>query len=191
VDGDTALIGAYGKSNLEVFQGAAYVFVRSGSVWTRQQELLASDGAQDDWFGISVSLSGNTAVIGADNKTIDSKARQGAAYVFVRNGVVWTQQQELTAPDGAKGDNFGVSVSVSGVTAVIGACEKEFPVRTHVGAAYVFVRSDGAWVPRQQLSAPATGNFGVSVAVDGNTTVIGNTDGFNTGSPGAAYVFVN
>jgi hypothetical protein len=189
VDGNTALIGAYGKSNLEVYQGAAYIFVRSGSVWTRQQELTASDGAHDDYFGSSVSLSGNTAFVGAFNKTIGSNPQQGAAYVFVGGYGVWTEEQEFTATNGRALDQFGNSVSVSGGIAVIGACQRN--LQTHSGAAYVFVRSGGVWIARQQLSAPATGDFGISVAVDGNTTVIGNTEGYGFGSPGSAYVFVN
>ena len=97
------------------------MFVRSGGRWSQQQELTASDGAADDHFGGSVSVSGDTAVIGAYQQDIQ---RQGAAYVFVRSGGAWSQQQELTASDGAAGDYFGVSVSVSGDTAVIGAYVK-------------------------------------------------------------------
>ena len=85
--------------------------------WTQQQELTASDGVADDLFGSAVSVSGDTAVIGAASKN----SGRGAAYVFVRSAGVWTQQQELTASDGAPNDSFGISVSVSGDTAVVGA----------------------------------------------------------------------
>ncbi len=113
VSGDTAVIGASGRNNA---QGAAYVWVRSGGEWSQQQELTASDGAMLDEFGYSVSVSGDTAVIGAWNKTINLQQQQGAAYVFVRSGGVWTMQQELTASDAAQDDGFGLSVSVSGET---------------------------------------------------------------------------
>ena len=180
VSGDTAVIGAVSKNNA---QGAAYVLVRSGGAWTQQQELTAFDGAADDYFGFSASVSGDTAVIGAWNKTINSQSGQGAAYVFVRSGGVWTRQQELTASDGAWDDAFGYSVSVSGDTAVIGAPGN--------GAAYVFVRSGGTWSKQQELTASdetAGDYFGYSVSVSGGTALIG-ASAKNT-NQGAAYVFV-
>ena len=134
VSGDTAVIGAFGRSSQS---GAAYVFVRSGGVWSQQQELTAPDGRASEAFGVSVSVSGDTAVIGAYNTDSD----RGAAYVFVRSGGVWSQQQKLTAADGAASDQFGLSVSVSGDTAVVGALGKN----ANRGAAYVFSRSGGVW----------------------------------------------
>ena len=179
VSGDTTVIGAFGKNNL---QGAAYVFVRSGVAWTQQAELTASDGAASDFFGYSVSVSGDTAVIGAREKN-----GGGAAYVFVRSGVGWTQQAELTASDGVRYDLFGWSVSVSGDAAVIGAYGKN----NYQAAAYVFVRSGVAWTQQAELTASdgvANDYFGISVSVSGDTTVIG-APGKNT-YRGAAYVFV-
>jgi uncharacterized protein (TIGR03437 family) len=183
VSGDTAVIGASGRNNA---QGAAYVWVRSGGEWSQQQELTASDGAMLDEFGYSVSVSGDTAVIGAWNKTINLQQQQGAAYVFVRSGGVWTMQQELTASDAAQDDGFGLSVSVSGDTAVIGAPGKN----GGQGATYVFVRSGGAWSQQQELTASdgAVGDyFGWSVALSGGMVAIGASSK-NTGQ-GAAYVF--
>ena len=145
------------------------MFVRSGATWSQQQELTASDGAATTNFGYSVSVSGDTAVIGASGK---NSSNQGAAYVFVRSGGAWTQQQELTASDGAAGDNFGYSVAVSGDTAVIGAYGKN----SNQGAAYVFVRSGGVWSQQQELTASdgaACDDFGHSVSVSGDTAVIG------------------
>ena len=179
VDGDTAVIGAAYKNS---HQGAAYVFVRSAGVWTQQQELTASDGGSFNYFGISASVSGDTAVIGATGKG----SLQGAAYVFVRSAGVWTQQQELTATDGAGGDDFGSSLSVSGDTAVIGAYGKN----SQKGAAYVFVRSGAAWSQQQKLTASdgAAGDwFGWSVSVSADTAMIG-AYGKNS-FQGAAYAF--
>jgi uncharacterized repeat protein (TIGR01451 family) len=173
VSGDTAVIGA----SAEAGQGAAYVFVRSGAVWSQQQKLTASDGVANDVFGISVSVSGNTAVIGDSQKTINSNSGQGAAYVFVRSGGAWSQQQELTASDGARNDLFSYSVSVAGNTAVIGAPGS--------GAAYVFVGSGGAWSQQQELTVGG-GLFGQAVSVSGDTAVIGAPSA-STG--GVAYLF--
>jgi hypothetical protein len=103
------------------------VFVRSGKVWTQQKELTASDSAQYDQFGASVTVSGDTAVIGAPGKN-----DQGVAYVFVRSGTEWTQQQELTGSD----TNFGISVALSGDILVVGAYGETNGLP---GAAYVFV----------------------------------------------------
>ena len=188
VSGDTAVIGAYRKNGS---QGAAYVFVRSNGVWSQQQELTASDGAASDQFGISVSVSGDTAAIGASTKTINSNAQQGAAYVFVRSGGVWGQQQKLTASDGAASDQFGISVSVSGDTAAIGASTKIINSNAQQGAAYVFARIGGVWSQQPELTASnggANDYLGASVAVSGETTVIG-AYGKNS-YQGAAYVFV-
>jgi hypothetical protein len=134
------VIGAYAKAaGANTFQGAAYVFTRSGTVWSQQQKLTASDGSNSDLFGYSVSVSVDTVAIGAWQKTVGANNAQGAAYVFTRSGTVWSQQQKLTASDGAASDQFGVSVSVNGNTVVISANTKAVGANSAQGAAYVFV----------------------------------------------------
>jgi FG-GAP repeat len=129
-DGNTALVGAYGKNP----GGAAYVFTRSGATWTQEQELTAYDAANYDEFGYSVGLSsdGNTALVGAAGKN----SYQGAAYVFTRSGAAWSQQQKMTASDAAASDWFGHSVGLSsdGNTMLVGAYGKN----SYQGAAYVY-----------------------------------------------------
>ena len=138
-DGNTALVGASDKVS---FRGAAYVFTRSGSTWTQQQKLVASDGAANDKFGISVSISsdGSTAIVGAYGADPSGKTNAGAAYVFTRSGSTWTQQQKLTASDGAANDRFGWSVSISsdGNTALIGASASDPSGKTNAGATYIY-----------------------------------------------------
>ena len=151
LSGDTALVGAFGrdvagKSN----QGAAWVFVRSGGVWIEQAQLTASDGAAGDVFGISVVLSGDTALVGARGHDVDGKSDQGAAYVFVRSGASWTQQAELIPSDGAAGDWFGGKVALSGETAVVGARYHDVDGKSNQGAAWVFVRSGRRRGPSRQ-----------------------------------------
>ncbi len=180
VDGNIAVVGAPGHGG---GQGEAIVFVRSGNTWTQQAVLLASDRAHSDQFGVSVAVSGTTALVGASAK----KSGQGAAYVFVQSGTNWTQQAELTASDGAAGDGFGATVSLSGTTAVVGAAKKG----SGRGAAYVFVGSAGAWTQQAALSPTdgAAGDaFGFSVSVKADTAVVGAYAKSN--SQGAAYVFV-
>ncbi|HLI29454.1 MAG TPA: hypothetical protein VKZ60_20495, partial [Chloroflexota bacterium] len=183
-DGNTALVGAL---NADFSRGAAYVFTRSGTTWTQQAKLVASEAVFGDQLGRSVALSadGNTALVGAPATKIGSNSLQGAAYVFVRSGTTWTEQQQLFDPSGGGGDSFGWSVALSanGDTALVGAMGAAiFPN----GATYVFVRSGTTWSQQQKLT-PAEGNqFGWSVALsaDGNTALGGAPVG-----AGAAYVF--
>ena len=180
---DTALIGAYLDHDND-FTGSAYVFTRNGTTWTQQAELHASDGAWNDRFGWSVSLSDNTALIGAlydDDSGVDS----GSAYVFTRNGTTWTQQQKLLASDGAAEDIFGYSVSLRGNIALVGA-----PQNDGKGATYVFIRTGTIWTQQQKLTASdgATSNqFGFSFSLDGNTALIA-AQGYDN-AKGSAYIF--
>ena len=148
VSGDTAVVGARFEDDKGSNSGSAYVFVRSGTTWTQQAKLTASDGAADDNFGDSVSVSGDTVVVGASG----DDGNKGSAYVFVRSGTTWSQQAKLTASDGAVGDIFGISISVSGDTTVVGAAfdgdNGDFS-----GSAYVFIRSGTAWTQQAKLTA--------------------------------------
>ena len=186
IDGDTAVIGAYGDGP---WSGSAYVYVRSNGVWSEQQKLTASDGAANDYFGMSVSIEGDTAVIGAygdDDYT-------GSAYVYVRSNGVWSEQQKLTASDGAEHDEFGISVSIGGDTVVIGGVGDDDNGLIS-GSAYVYVRSNGVWSEQQKLTASYTVSgdlFGISVSIDGDTAVIGAWGNDDNGSnSGSAYVYV-
>jgi hypothetical protein len=106
------------------------VFVRSGTAWTQQAELAASDGAPNDTFGFSVAISGSTLVIGSPYKN----SQTGVEYMFGRIGVTWTQQAKLSASDAAANDYFGYSAAISGSTAVVGA----FGKNSGTGAGYVY-----------------------------------------------------
>ena len=224
VDGDTVLVGAYqddDEENDSQDSGSAYIFVKPVGGWVATStaaKLTASDGADDDWFGVSVALDGNTAVIGAsgdDDKGIDS----GSVYVFVKPSGAWADGNEtdkLPASDGEAQDNFGYSVAVdvdtvevSGAevevaTVVVGAYQHD-PIDPHsdpdsplylldAGAAYVFTRdSVGVWDGGEKLTADdgdALDYFGYSVAVDVDTVVVGAYgDDDNGSASGSAYVF--
>jgi MYXO-CTERM domain-containing protein len=192
VSGETAIVGAFTKDvGATMNQGAAYVFVRSGNLWSEQAKLTASDGGEYEQFGASVALEGDTAVIGADNATVGANLGQGAAYVFVRSGATWSQQAKLTAGDGAAGDRCGGSVSLSADTAVVGCSRDD----AFIGSAYVFSRSGTTWSQQAKLS-PSDGAvqdfFGISVSVSGDTTVVGSSQAEVAGqlNQGAAYVFL-
>ncbi|MBS1795246.1 MAG: FG-GAP repeat protein [Acidobacteria bacterium] len=177
LDGQTALVGAYGDDvGANADQGSAYVFTRSGTVWSQQAKLTAADGAASDLFGFSVAISGETALVGDPYDTIGGNTRQGSAYVFTRSGATWTQQQKLTAADGAASDMFGFSVGLSGDTAVVGAYLDDVGANANQGSAYVFMRSGNVWSQTQKLTATggAAGDFfGYSAAISGDKIVIG------------------
>jgi len=216
VSGDTVVVGAHwedssatgvgGKQddNNALEAGAAYVFVRSGTAWSQQAYLKASNAGAGDGFGFSVAVSGDTVVVGASgedsgatgvggNQDDNNASFSGAAYVFVRSGTTWSQQAYLKASNTGAGDEFGCSVAVSGDTVVVGALDEDGSV-SGAGAAYVFVRSGTTWSQQAYLKAsnPGAGDeFGSSVAVSGDTVVVGARDeGGSASDAGAAYVFV-
>jgi hypothetical protein len=184
-DGNMALVGAVQVDvNGNSFQGAAYVFTRSGSSWTQTAKLTASDGGDEYFFGRSVALSGNTAVVGAPGADIDGRISQGATYIFTRDGGSWTQTAKLTAGDGAAGDAFGASLASAGNRVVVGASGRD--------AAYVYSFSSGNWMQTARLQANEEApGFGFSVALSGNTALVGapRADVNSNIMQGAVYVF--
>ncbi len=177
LNGNTALIGAPGHTvNGNANQGAAYLFTQNGTTWTQQAEFTPTDGDASDLLGSSVSLSGNTALIGAPGHTENGNTYQGAVYVFVQNEGTWSQQAELTSTDGTSDDDFGMAVSLSGDAAVIGADYKTVAGNQYQGVAYVFVRSGTSWAQQAELADPvgaADDFFGGAVALNGNTAAVG------------------
>jgi len=178
--------------------GAVYVFVRNGSKWSQQAFLKASNTGVNDFFGSSVSLSGDTLAVGAygeassatgvngdqaDNTAVSS----GAAYVFIRKGASWSQEAYLKASNADSGDYFGASVALSGDTLVVGARNEasgaagvdgnqEDNTAPYSGAAYVFVRNGSVWSQQAYLKASnATkfDGFGDSLALSGDTVAVG------------------
>jgi len=178
--GDTALIGAPGDDNGE---GSVYVFTGSGTAWTQIQKLTPDDPQANQYFGGGISIFGDTALFGAsgDNEMANSA---GAAYVFTRSAGDWTQQDKLTASDSVELDSIGVNVALSAHTALLGA--------PYANKAYVFVRDGVTWEEQAKLTASdgAAGDFFGSVALFGNTAVIGaDADSDWAFHSGSAYVF--
>lgn len=186
VSGTRSIVGAHSNTSNNS-QGSAYVFTSIGGVWTEVQKLTASDGQLGDSFGYSVCISGDTAIVGA----IGDDADAGSVYVFESLGSVWTEVQKLTAADGHVGDNFGRSLCIDGDTLVVGAQSTDNGANS--GSAYVFERVDGAWTPISKLVPPDVreqDEFGTSVAVSGNTLIVGSNGDDDRGEgSGSAYVF--
>jgi hypothetical protein len=174
---DTALIGAVKANVGDLEQGAGYVFTRSGTIWTEQQKLVASDDAFGAiGVGKAVALDSDTAVLGANHASPDDNFYQGAATVFTFDGTIWNEQQKLVASDGAAFDEFGVSVALVGDTVAVGAFEADISGNAGQGAAYVFTRSGSVWSEQQKLIAndgSTDDHFGCAVALDHESAVIG------------------
>jgi MYXO-CTERM domain-containing protein len=195
VSGDTALIGAFlDQVGANDAQGSVYVFQRTGASWAQQVKLIASDGAASDQFGVSVALSGDTALVGADRDSVGAISYQGSAYVFQRTGTTWAQQAKLVASDGASDDHFGASVALSGNTALVGAYGDNLGVNAEQGSAYVFQRTGTTWVQQAKLIASdgaSPDEFGRSVALSADTALVGARMA-NVGTitaQGSGYVF--
>lgn len=180
LDGPTALIGAYGATvNGNSFQGAAYVFQNSGGTWSQTAKLTASDGAASNYFGRSVALFGDTALIGANGANVNNNPSQGAAYVFIKSDGSWSQAAKLTASDGVQDDQFGSSVAISGDIALVGADFATVNDHDSQGAVYMFTNSGGSWVQTLKLTAGdgmANDEFGAAVALSGTTTALVGAD---------------
>ncbi len=198
VEGDTAIIGAP-QSNGDVRIGSAYVFTRNGTNWSQQAKLAADDGAKGNNFGVSLSLSGDTAVVGASSSTVNGTAFQGATYVFTRTGANWSQQAKLTASDGANSWFFGFSALLKNDTLAVGAPGALMNGKLSQGAVYLFSRTGNSWSQQTKLLAPdgnANDQFGSSIALDGSFLIAGTPqktvnlfNDVDTQQHGAIYIF--
>ncbi len=192
ISGDYAIVGAYMDDDSGSASGSAYIYNRSGVIWTEQAKLTASDGAIDDHFGWTVAISGDYAVVGA-YKNSDNGFLSGSAYVYMRSGSTWSQQAKLLPSDGSTDDHFGWSVAISGDYAVIGAISAS----GGLGSVYVYLRDGTNWSEQAILLASdgADGalfdRFGEAVAISGDYVVVGaSSDDDNGTSSGSAYVYM-
>ncbi len=219
ISGNTIVVGAPGESSSQATvtngttasndnsapdSGAVYVYKRTGSTWSQEAYVKPPNPESYDNFGFSVAISGDTIIVGARNEdsnqnTItngagasndNSASDSGAAFVYTRVGVIWTQEAYIKAANAKAGDNFGHSVSVSGDTILIGArfedSNQNFitnganapsdSMLPNSGAAYVYRRYSGIWIQEAFLKAPNPDTdsfFGHSVAISGDTIVVG------------------
>ena len=206
VSGDTMVIGAIADDDNGADSGSAYIFTRDAAgsptaSWTQRIKLLPADGVAVDWFGYSVAIDGDTVVVGA-NRDDDKGTDSGSAYVFTRDvagdlTASWTQRAKLLAVDGEGGDHFGRVVAISGDTVALGAIYDD-DMGDKSGSAYIFTRNvagdlTASWSQFAKL-LPSDGavndRFGVSVALDGDTVVVGaHLDDDNGVDRGSAYTF--
>jgi hypothetical protein len=198
ISGDTAIVGARRDDDNGNESGSAYIFERNqggANNWGEVKKLTPSDGAADDEFGFSVAISGDTAIVGArlDDHNFDTQS--GSAYIFERNqggADNWGQVKKLTASDARFGDEFGFSVALSGDAAIVGS---RLDRAEDFGAAYIFERHQGGannWGEVKKLTASDKGvaeEFGFSVAIGGDTAIVGARLDERFISAGSAYLF--
>lgn len=186
LSGDLAVVGGpYHFSQI----GSAYVFRREGTSWVQETQLLPSVTEAGAQFGIDVSIDGDIAAVGAWQHGFNDP---GAAFVFGRDGTNWTELAMLVPADVATNDNFGISVSVSETTALVGSWRDDTTASSS-GSAYVFEEVGGAWVEMMKIVPADVGTqdkLGASVSLDGQTAVVASIDDDDLGhDSGSAYVY--
>ena len=187
ISGNYAIVGAHNEDPSN--KGAAYIFEKdTDGSWNQVQKIVASDRARMDFFGESVAIDGNYAIVGAYGKDIDGQSNAGSAYIFERNtDGTWNQNetQKIVASAEPASDNFGSSVAISGNYAIVGANGDD----TRRGSAYIFEKdTDGSWNEVQKIVAnnrTLNDLFGESVAINGNYAIVG---AYYNGA-GSAYIF--
>jgi hypothetical protein len=193
-DGNTAIVGGFGDNSIA---GAAWVYTRSGGVWTQQgSKLVSSDtfGNRAQGLSVAISADGNTAIVGGQQGNADD----GAAWVWTRSGEVWSQQGSKLVSSGAvSGGEQGILVAISadGNTAILGG-PNDSPngnASSAAGAAWVWTRSGGVWMQQggKLVGTGAVGNAeqgsSVALSADGNTAIVGGPN--DNSDAGAAWVW--
>ena len=211
LSGDTLAVGAWREAgsstgvnggrqddNSAERSGAVYVFTRTGSIWSQQAYIKASNAEAGDEFGYSIALSGDTLAVGTRLEGSSAKGvnrsesdngapSSGAVYVFTRSGGIWRQQAYLKASNTESGDEFGSPIALYGDTLAVGAHRESSSARgvngsesnnnaKSSGAVYVFTRSGGTWRQQAYLKAfntDANDYFGTSIAISGDTLAVG------------------
>ncbi len=218
ISGNCAIVGAIRESedetggNTQQYAGAVYLYERDANGnWSREQKIVASDRYEHDFFGESVGISGNYAIVGAYAEDEDATggntlAQAGSAYIYERDVYGnWGNEQKIVASDRESGDNFGKAVSISGNYAVVGAHNEDEDelggnLKNQAGSAYIFERdANGDWYEIQKIVASdrdIEDYFGSSVSISDSFLVVGadyedeDTLGTNTlTSSGSAYIF--
>ena len=184
ISGDYAIVGKPFDDHTGSNYGSAYIFYRNQAgpnKWGQVAKLVAttdggaSDGGTNDFFGSSVSISGDYAIVGAPNDD-DNGSDSGSAYIYQRFDSTWSQVEKLVAPEGAAGDLFGYSVAINGDEAVVGAPRDDYDIGADAGFIYFFKRSEDTWstLGPGAGSGAAGDEFGGSVSIDGHFAIAGS-----------------
>src|SRR5210317_78261 len=185
ISGDYAIVGAQYEDTGGTNAGAAYIYTRSGTTWGNEQKILGETAS--DYFGYSVSISGDYAIVVAPYEDTGASSA-GAAYIYTRSVTTWGNEQKILGE--TAGDYFGYSVSISGDYAIVGAPYEDTGASS-AGAAYIYTRSGTTWGNEQKLLGEVASDFfGWSVAIDGRNAIVGaQYEDTGASNAGAAYIY--
>jgi hypothetical protein len=199
ISGDTIVVSAFGNDDNGSGSGSAYIFEKPATGWTDMVEtakLTASDASSGDTFGNSVSIAGDSVIIGA-HQDDDNGTDSGAAYIFEKPITGWTDMTEtakLTASDASSGDTFGNSVSIAEDKAIVGSINDDSN-GTDSGSAYIFEKPASGWTDMVETTkvVPIDGsesdNFGRSVSISSDFAIVGSEGDIPQGATGSAYIY--
>ena len=198
IDVSVIVVGAWQEDTGANNAGAAYIFTHKDGVWAQYAKLQADDREQNDQFGFSVDTDGNTIIVGAPGEDTGAN-NAGAAYVFTKDFLTWSQRSVLRADDKQQGDRFGYSVALDGYVAAVGAPGEDIEDTeaddANTDAAYMFIRNDNTWSQHSKFEASDNqigDTFGISVAIDGDTVIVGASDeDINDDGGGELYTFTS
>ena len=197
ISGNYAIIAAPADAGTAgSFQGSASIYQYQGGSWVLMNKITDATGAANDNFGFSVSISGNYAIVGANNDDGIAGVNQGSASTYQFNGSNWVLMNKITDATGAAGDGFGYSVSISGNYAIVGAPADAGTGGTFQGSASTYQYLGGNWVLMQKITdaeGAALDNFGGSVSISGNYAIVGAAldDGQSGTDQGSASIYQN
>ena len=195
ISGNYAIVGSYADDvGANVDQGSASIYFYNGTTWVLMQKITDSNGAGGDFFGTSVSISGNYAIAGSFSDDVGAIADQGSLSIFFYNGTSWSNVQKLTDAGGATGDYFGVSCAVNGNYLVVGESGDDVGVNSNQGSVLMYRYNNVSWVLTQKTTDAgnnANTNYGSSVSISGAYLIVGAyTDGFGGNSNyGSATIY--
>ena len=178
ISGNFAIVGAHlDDVGANVNQGSASIFQYNGTNWVLMQKITDTTGAANDFFGYSVSISGNFAIVGAYYDDVGANGNQGSASIYKFNGTNWVLMQKITDTTGAANDTFGYSVSISGKYAIVGINLDNVGVNSDQGSASIYQNNGTNWVLMQKITdatGAANDYFGYSVSISGNYAIVGS-----------------
>jgi FG-GAP repeat len=177
ISGNYAMVGAYADDvRANSNQGSASIYQWNGSAWVLMQKITDATGAANDFFGYSVSISGNYAIAGAYADDVGANAGQGSASIYQWNGIAWVLMDKITDATGAADDNFGYSVSISGSYAIVGSHLDDVGANSNQGSINIYQRFISNWIHDQKITdanGAASDYFGESVSISGNYAIVG------------------
>ena len=186
ISGNTIVVGSYSDDDSVSNSGAAYVYTLSGGTWSQTQKLKASDPGSVDNYGLSVAVDGSVIVVGAKDEDPGGASSAGSAYVYELSSGTWSQTAKLIAADAAAGDEFALSVAVSGQSIIIGAPYDDDSASS-AGSAYIFRKKRNVWAQERKVVAldpSANDKYGFAVGISGKNVIIGAPE--LDASPGSA-----